>query len=99
MRLGTLLQALKSDCRKRSFSRPAAPRRSFVPRLESLEVRTVPSGYQQINLVAEVPGVAPQTDPHLDGWGMAPIPNGYVVADTVFGVATFYDAYGNVLPG
>jgi uncharacterized protein (TIGR03118 family) len=80
-------------------SRPAHANKRFVPRLESLEVRTVPSGYQQINLVAEVPGVAPQTDPHLDGWGMAPIPNGYVVADTVFGVATFYDAHGNVLPG
>jgi uncharacterized protein (TIGR03118 family) len=70
-----------------------------VPRLEILEDRTVPSGFQQINLVAEVPGVAPQTDPHLDGWGMAAIPNGYVVADTAFGVATFYDAHGNVLPG
>jgi hypothetical protein len=56
MRIGILLQALKSDCRKRSFSRPAARRRSFVPRLEILENRTVPSGYQQINLVSEVPG-------------------------------------------
>jgi uncharacterized protein (TIGR03118 family) len=70
-----------------------------VPQLEILEDRTVPSGYQQINLVAEVPGVAPHTDPNLDGWGMAAIPNGYVVADTAFGVATFYDAHGNVLPG
>jgi uncharacterized protein (TIGR03118 family) len=70
-----------------------------VPWLESLEVRTVPSGYQQINLVAEVPGVAPQTDPNLDGWGMAAIPNGYVVADSSLGVATFYDAHGDVLPG
>jgi uncharacterized protein (TIGR03118 family) len=70
----------------------------LVPRLEALEDRTVPSGYQQINLVGEVPGVAPQTDPHLDGWGMAPTPNGYVVGDSVLGVATFYDAHGNVLP-
>jgi uncharacterized protein (TIGR03118 family) len=70
-----------------------------VPRLEILEDRTVPSGYQQINLVGELPGVAPQTDPNLDGWGMAAIPNGYVVADTAFGVATFYDAHGEVLPG
>jgi uncharacterized protein (TIGR03118 family) len=36
---------------------------------------------------------------------MAAIPNGYVVADsnvvgpTSFGIATFYDAHGNVLPG
>jgi uncharacterized protein (TIGR03118 family) len=80
-------------------ARPVAPRRSVAPRLEALEDRSVPSGFQQINLVGEVPGVAPQTDPHLDGWGMAAIPNGYVVADSVFGVATFYDAHGNVLPG
>jgi uncharacterized protein (TIGR03118 family) len=69
-----------------------------VPPLETLESRTVPSGYQQINLVAEVPGVAPETDPNLDGWGMAPTPNGYVVGDTSLGVATFYDAHGDVLP-
>jgi uncharacterized protein (TIGR03118 family) len=70
-----------------------------VPRLEALDGRIVPSGYQQINLGAEVPGVAPTTDPNLDGWGMAAIPNGYVVADAPFGIATFYDAHGNVLPG
>ncbi len=77
---------------------PRSPRRSFVPRLETLEDRTVPSGYQQINLVGEVPGVAAHTDPNLNGWGMAPTPNGYVVGDTSFGLATFYDAHGNVLP-
>jgi uncharacterized protein (TIGR03118 family) len=69
-----------------------------VPRLEVLEDRTVPSGYQQINLVAEVPGVAPHTDPNLDGWGMVATPNGYMVADPPLGVATFYDANGKVLP-
>ena len=79
-------------------ARPIPSRRSFVPRLEILEDRTVPSGYQQINLVGEVPGVAPTTDPNLDGWGMAAIPNGYVVADAPLGHATFYDAHGNVLP-
>jgi len=89
----------------RRRTRPAPHRRSFVPRLEALDGRIVPSGYQQINLVAEVPGVAPTTDPNLDGWGMAAIPTGYVVADsnvmghTSFGIATFYDAHGNVLPG
>jgi uncharacterized protein (TIGR03118 family) len=80
-------------------SGPAARRRSFMPRLEILEDRTVPSGYQQINLVAEVPGVAPTTDPNLDGWGMVALPNGYMVADAPLGIATFYDAHGNVLPG
>jgi len=83
--------------RLRSKLAPASKR--FVPRLEVLEGRIVPSGYQQINLVGEVPGVAPHTDPNLDGWGMAAIPNGYVVADPNFGVATFYDAQGKVLPG
>src|SRR5262245_15053516 len=97
MRLSTLHQARKSNCRRKTLSRAAPRRRSFVPRLEMLENRTVPSGYQQINLVAEVPGVAPHTDPNLDGWGMAAIPNGYVVADTAFGMATFYDAQGKVL--
>ena len=83
----------------RGRARAGSPRRSFVPRLEILENRTVPSGYQQINLVAEVPGAAPHTDPNLDGWGMAAIPNGYVVADAPLGHATFYDANGKVLPG
>jgi uncharacterized protein (TIGR03118 family) len=69
-----------------------------VPRLELLEDRTVPSGYQQINLLGELPGVAPHTDPNLDGWGMETLPNGFVVADAPLGVATFYDANGKVLP-
>jgi uncharacterized protein (TIGR03118 family) len=69
-----------------------------VPRLEILEARTVPSGYQQINLVGELPGVAPHTDPNLDGWGMAATPNGFVVADAPLGHATFYDAHGEVVP-
>ncbi len=70
-----------------------------MPRLETLEDRTVPSGYQQINLVGEVPGVAAHTDPNLNGWGMDVFPNGpYVVADSIFGIATFYDANGRVLP-
>jgi hypothetical protein len=60
---------------------------------------TVPSGYQQINLVGEVPGVAPHTDPNLNGWGMDYAPNGpFAVVDNGLGVATFYDANGNVLP-
>jgi uncharacterized protein (TIGR03118 family) len=69
-----------------------------VPRLEILEDRTVPSGYQQINLVGELPGVAPHTDQNLDGWGMDTLPSGFVVADAPLGVATFYDASGKVLP-
>jgi uncharacterized protein (TIGR03118 family) len=70
-----------------------------VPRIEILEDRTVPSGYEQINLVGEVPGVAPHTDPNLNGWGMDVAPNGpFAVVDNGVGVASFYDANGKVLP-
>jgi hypothetical protein len=49
-----------------------APRRSRAnrPRLEVLEDRLVPSGFQQINLVGYQPGMAHFTDPNLNGWGM-----------------------------
>jgi hypothetical protein len=47
-----------------------------VPRPEILEDRPVPSGYQQINLVGELPAMAHRTDPHLDGWAMDYVPNG-----------------------
>jgi hypothetical protein len=70
-----------------------------VPRLETLEDRTVPSGYQQINLVGEQPGMAPRTDPNLNGWGMDYAPNGpFAVADNGFGLVTLYDANGKMLP-
>src|SRR5262245_47167238 len=98
MRPSALLAARKSYRRRKSLRRAASTSRSFVPRIEILEDRTVPSGYQQINLVSELAGVAPHTDPNLDGWGMDIVPNGFVVANPPLGVATFYDAHGNVLP-
>jgi uncharacterized protein (TIGR03118 family) len=59
---------------------------------------TQPS-YQQINLVGYQSGMAPNTDPNLNGWGMDYAPNGpFCVADTNPGVATFYDRSGAVLP-
>jgi uncharacterized protein (TIGR03118 family) len=72
----------------------------MVPSLELLEDRTVPSGYQQINLVGIQPGMAHFTDPNLNGWGMTSMPNGsFVVANTFStGLATFYDRSGHVLP-
>jgi uncharacterized protein (TIGR03118 family) len=77
----------------------ARARRSLVPRLETLEDRTVPSGYQQLNLVGFQEGMARQTDPNLNGWGMDFAPDGpFCVADTFRGVATFYDRSGHVLP-
>src|SRR5262245_3012480 len=78
------------------------PRRSAThrPRLEVLEDRTVPSGYQQINLVGYQAGMAHFTDPNLNGWGMASMPDGsFCVANTfTTGLATFYDRSGHVLP-
>jgi uncharacterized protein (TIGR03118 family) len=67
--------------------------------VERLEDRTVPSGFQQLNLVGYQPGMAPHTDPNLNGWGMDYAPGGpFCVADTTPGVATFYDRNGQVLP-
>jgi uncharacterized protein (TIGR03118 family) len=77
----------------------ARARRSFVPRTELLEDRTVPSGYQQLNLVGFQEGMARHTDPNLNGWGMDFAPDGpFCVANTFTGVATFYDRSGHVLP-
>ena len=77
----------------------ARARRSLVPRLETLEDRTVLSGYQQLNLVGFQEGMARHTDPNLNGWGMDFAPDGpFCVADTFTGVATFYDRSGHVLP-
>jgi hypothetical protein len=67
--------------------------------LERLEDRSLPSGYQQLNLVGYQPGMARHTDPNLNGWGMDYAPNGpFCVANTIPGVATFYDSSGHVLP-
>jgi uncharacterized protein (TIGR03118 family) len=70
------------------------------PRLEVLEDRMVPSGYQQINLVGYQPGMAHFTDPNLNGWGMTSMPDGSFVVSNAFstGLATFYDRSGHVLP-
>jgi uncharacterized protein (TIGR03118 family) len=64
-----------------------------------LEDRTVPSGYQQINLVGYQAGLGHFTDPNLNGWGMVSMPDGsFCVANTFStGLATFYDRSGHVL--
>jgi uncharacterized protein (TIGR03118 family) len=81
---------------RRGPRRPAAHR----PRLEVLEGRTVPSGYQQTNLVGYQPGTAHFTDPNLNGWGMTSLPDGSFCVSNAFttGLATFYDRSGHVLP-
>ena len=54
-----------------------SPRRRTIRLvLERLEDRSLLSGYQQINLVGYQPGMAPQTDPNLNGWGMDFAPGG-----------------------
>src|SRR5438270_9744699 len=70
------------------------------PRLEVLEDRTVPSGYQQTNLVGYQPGMGHFTDPNLNGWGMTAMPDGSFAVANAFttGLATFYDRSGHVLP-
>src|SRR5690348_14758904 len=87
------------------FSRLYADKRSAGRKrptrltLERLEDRSLPSGYQQLNLVGYQDGMAPHTDPNLNGWGMDYAPGGpFCVADTTPGVATFYDRNGQVLP-
>ena len=78
------------------------PRRSatFRPRLEVLEDRAVPSGFQQINLTSNQPGPGHFTDSNLNGWGMTSMPDGSFAVANAFttGLATFYDRSGHVLP-
>src|SRR4051812_661229 len=67
--------------------------------VESLEGRSLLSGYRQLNLVGYQPGLARYTDPNLNGWGLAFAPDGpFCVANTATGTATFYDAHGKPLP-
>jgi len=74
-------------------------RRTAHLEVQPLEQRSLLSGYQQINLVGYQDGMASHTDPNLNGWGMDFAPGGpFCVADTTPGVATFYDASGQVLP-
>jgi uncharacterized protein (TIGR03118 family) len=65
-----------------------------------LEDRAVPSGYQQTNLVGYQHGIAHFTDPNLNGWGMASMPDGSFCVANAFttGLATFYDRSGHMLP-
>jgi uncharacterized protein (TIGR03118 family) len=65
-----------------------------------LEDRTVPSGYQQTNLVGYQSGLGHFTDSNLNGWGMTSLPDGSFCVSNAFttGLATFYDRSGHVLP-
>jgi uncharacterized protein (TIGR03118 family) len=85
--------------RRRTATSPRQ-RAGFRPRLEVLEDRAVPSGFQQTNLVSNQPGLGHFTDSNLNGWGMTSLPDGSFVVANAFstGQATFYDRSGHVLP-
>jgi uncharacterized protein (TIGR03118 family) len=57
-------------------------------------------GYVQHNLVSDIPGLAPITDPHLiNPWGMAAGPGSPIwVSDNATGVTTLYDGSGHPFP-
>ena len=76
----------------RRRSQPRTRRRQRTARLEvqTLEQRSLLSGYQQIDLVGYQPRLAPQTDPNLHGRGMDFAPGDpFCLAGTTPGVATF----------
>jgi uncharacterized protein (TIGR03118 family) len=97
MEIRTMASFLSPQHRGR---RPSDRRRTAVrPELQSLESRSLLSGYEQLNLVGYQPGMARRTDPNLNGWGMAHAPDGpFCVANNGTGTATFYSADGKVLP-
>jgi uncharacterized protein (TIGR03118 family) len=75
------------------------PARKARLELESLEDRSLLSGYNQLNLTGYQLGMARYTDPNLNGWGLDFAPNGpFCVANNATGVATFYDHSGQPLP-
>ena len=88
----------------RWWRRPAKPlvRKSCRPHVEELEPRTVLStSFLTTNLVANTPGLAPVTDPHLiNPWGIAlnPSTGAFWVADDGSGVSTLYDDTGQPFP-
>src|SRR4029077_21289103 len=57
------------------------------------------AAYRQTNLVSDVRGLAPTTDPNLQNpWGISQTPDGqFRVADNHAGLATIYDANGHVV--
>ena len=102
MLFSTWLRNSKRFARRARRQTSASPRQraNFRPRPEALENRSLLSGYQQTNLVGYEHGIAHLTDPNLNGWGMASMPDGsFVVANTfTTGLATFYSSSGHVLP-
>jgi uncharacterized protein (TIGR03118 family) len=75
---------------------PAAALLSMQPALAGNTDR----GYVQHNLVSDIPGLAPITDPHLvNPWGMSAGPSSPLwVSDNGTGATTLYDGNGHPFP-
>jgi uncharacterized protein (TIGR03118 family) len=66
-----------------------------------LEERCLLSGgYQQTNLVSDIPGLARHTDPNLvNPWGITATPDGHLrISDNGTGLSTVYASNGTALP-
>lgn len=101
MSLNSWLRGLRAAVApNRDHSRKPRHTATRRPRFEVLENRTVPSGYQQTNLVGNLPGAGHFTDSNLNGWGITAMPDGSFCVANAFttGLATFYDRSGHVLP-
>ena len=75
---------------------PAAALLSMQPALADNADR----GYAQHNLVSDIPGLAPITDPHLvNPWGMSAGPSSPLwISDNGTGLTTLYDGSGHPFP-
>ena len=75
--------------------------RPYRPILECLEERCLlSSGYVQVNLASDVPGLARFTDPSLiNPWGLSFSPTGpFWLSDAGSGVSTLLDGRGQSVP-
>ena len=68
----------------------------LITGVPSMSQPAPPAGYQQTNLVSDVPGLAMVTDPNLvNAWGMSFGPSTFIwVSDNATGVATLYTGSG-----
>src|SRR6201982_1313275 len=89
------LVALASSIAFSGIARSAA-RRERAPHSRGIAERS----YVQTNLVSDIPGLAAHTDPNLKNpWGTSVGPGSPIwVSDNHAGLATLYDAAGNVQP-
>src|SRR5262249_30895617 len=84
----------------RAIRRPKVARYRAQLKVEVLEDRCLLSAYLQTNLVSDIPGMAPTTDPNLrNPWGIAYSPGGpFWISDNNAGVSTIYNQFGQPAP-